>query len=144
MSNDRYLVIEYTEASGGWAGNRYITGLGDESLDSLRERLGDRERVIAHDISMDEAQRLTAEVPIECKVASAFEEATVGGELQPFMLNMGLQNIAMAVGHDAMLLGKSTRVAQLQYAAAISAKVDEIEDPLKRIEVMRALAGDSF
>lgn len=140
MSDDKYVVIEYTDAAGGWAGNRYITGSRGLSLDSLNEELGERQKVIAYDVEMPEAQRLVSAVPVECLVAAAFEECTIEGKVDPFMLSMQLQTNAFAAGESARQSGVPSRLASLQYGMAVINHIREnIEDPEEKMTLLDAI-----
>jgi len=145
MSNDKYVVIEYTQAAGDWAGNRYITSMGNENLDLLKERLGERQKVVAHDVSMDEAQRITSQVPVECIVAAAFEESKIDGKIEPMMLQMQLANTAFLVGHNAQMRGIPSQLASLAYFNAVLNYVDnKIPDLEEKRKVMVGFNSTPF
>jgi hypothetical protein len=146
MSEDKYLVIEYTDAAGGWAGNRYITGFsGEERLESLKEDLGERQKVIAHDVTMDEAQLIVSDVHVDCLVAAAFEECTIEGVVEPMMLKMQLQTNAFAAGENARMKGIPAGYASVQYGLAVVHHINtKIADIGERHRILEGINSDSF
>jgi len=146
MSNDKYLVIEYTAAARGYAGNRYITSFrGEGRLETLKEDLGERQKVIAHDVTMDEAQLIVSDVHVDCLVAAAFEKCTIDGVVEPMMLKMQLQTNAFAAGENARMKGIPAGYASVQYELAvvnhINTKITEMEE---RLRILEGINTDSF
>jgi hypothetical protein len=147
MSDETYnVVIEYTEAAGGWAGNRYWTSLKNESdLEAWQSDLGDGQKVIAHGITGKQAENMTADVPVECLVAAAFEECTIDGVVEPMMLKMQLANTAFAAGDAASRKGIPSKLASMQYGLAVINHINtKIADIGERHRILEGINSDSF
>jgi hypothetical protein len=75
-----HVVFESTEAAGGYKGIRHFTSYPDQATFEREFKPSDLEIVVAKGATMDEVQARLAEVPVECYIGAALQEANVGGK----------------------------------------------------------------
>jgi len=106
------VVIEYTAAAGGYAGNRFWTSYkNQDAFKRAKVEEDPRHRVIAVGVSNEKAIELTAMTPESSRLGAALQELEPALGLAPKkfkkIARFHLQNAAFAIASDRQMRGSA-------------------------------------